>query len=70
MACINSFVHQQGILCFDHRVHLCVLYESQNRQRLFRYAALPDRLLLPKWSVFFARYELNLYIELRLIFVS
>jgi hypothetical protein len=35
MAYITRYMHQQGVLCFDHRKHLCVLYESQNRQRFF-----------------------------------
>jgi len=42
-----------------HRRHLCVLYESQNKQQLFLYLAVTDR-IYKRNGLFIARYELNL----------
>ena len=41
-------------------MHLSVLRESQNKQRLFLYTALTYRGLKTKQRVFTARYELGL----------
>jgi len=40
-------------------MYLCVLYGSENKQRLFPYTAVIDRFL--KLSVFTARYGLKIY---------
>jgi hypothetical protein len=42
-----------------HSVYLCVLFGSENNQKLFHYTALTDWCLLPKRSVFTARYVLH-----------
>jgi hypothetical protein len=52
----RQFQHSQ-ILCSAHTVDLCVLYGSQNKQRLFPYTTLTQ----PKRSVFTARYGLSIY---------
>jgi hypothetical protein len=49
------------ILRSTHTVYLCVLCGSQNKQRLCPCTTLTDRLLIPRCSVFTARYELGLY---------
>ena len=43
-------------------MHLCVLYGSQNKQRLFSSTTLAHWLLEPRRSVFTARYELIIWI--------
>jgi len=48
------------ILRSAHTVYLCVLYISQNKQRLFPYTALSDWFSQPRRSVFTARYGLDL----------
>ena len=45
------------------RFALSVLYGYQNRQRLFPYTSLTDRLLQPRWKEFIARYGLIPYIK-------
>jgi hypothetical protein len=42
---------------------LCVLYGSMYNQLLLPYKTLRDWFLLPKWSVFTARYALSSYIK-------
>jgi len=42
------------------RIYLCVLYGSQNKQRLFLFAALTYSFLKPRQRVFTARYGLGL----------
>ena len=49
------------ILRSAHTVYLCVLCGSVNKQRLFPYTALTDWFVQPRWSVFTARYGLNVY---------
>ena len=50
-------------------LHLCVLYGSQNRQRILLYTALTDWFLQPKCRVFTARYALSPYItQIRFVF--
>ena len=39
---------------------VCVLYGSDNKQRLFPYTALTDSFLQPQWNVFTARYGLDI----------
>jgi hypothetical protein len=50
------------ILLSTHVVYLCVLYGSQNKQRLFPSTALTDWFVYPRRIMFSARYDLNLYI--------
>jgi len=38
-------LYHSAILRSTHTLYLCVLYGSQNKQRLFPYKALNDRLL-------------------------
>jgi hypothetical protein len=47
------------ILRAAHTVYLCVLYDSQNKQRLFLCTALIGWFLWPRESVFTARYVLH-----------
>ena len=47
-------------------MYLCVLCGSENKQRLFPYTALTDWFLLPRRSVFTARYGLYRYIKFEL----
>jgi hypothetical protein len=42
------------------------MYGYQSKQLLFPYTALIDWILQPVWSVFTARYELNVYIKFKL----
>jgi hypothetical protein len=42
-------------------MYLCTVYGSQNKQRLFRYAALTDW-FYNGYDVFTARYELNIFV--------
>jgi hypothetical protein len=44
-----------------HGVHVCVLYGSENKQRLFLCTVLTDWFLQPTRCVFTARYGLNIY---------
>jgi hypothetical protein len=47
-------------------VCLCILYGSQNKQRLFPYTALNDWFVLLKRNVFIARYKLKNYMSFSL----
>ena len=47
------------------RVHLCLLYISQNKQQLFPCTTLNDCFLLLKRSVFTARCDLHFYVPCR-----
>ena len=47
-------------------LHLCVLYGSQNKQKLLPYTALNDWFLQPNWRVFTARYVLSPYITYKI----
>ena len=49
--------------------YLCVLYGSENKQRLFTCTALTGWFLQPRRRVFTARYGLNLYIQNRFMLV-
>jgi len=41
-------------------LYLCVLYLSENKQRLVPLTPLTDWLLYPRWKVFTAQYEMVL----------
>ena len=60
----SNFIERQvpcsAVLRSAHKVYLCVLCGSQNKQRLFPYTALTDWFLQQRWSVFTERYGLNL----------
>ena len=56
--CTTSFNIKK--FCVLPTIPQCVLRRSQNKQRLFLYAALTYRLLKPKQRVFTARYEMGL----------
>ena len=65
MECVYSAVrtgYLYIILRSAHIVHLCVLYRSQNKQRLFPYTTLTDWFLELRRSVFTARYGLSIYV--------
>jgi hypothetical protein len=50
-------------------LHLCVLGESKNKQRLLPWKTLTDCFLEPRWRVFTARYALSPYIkQIRFVF--
>ena len=50
-------------------LHLCVLYDYQNKQQHLPYTAITDWLLSPWWGVFTARYALSPYItQIRFVF--
>ena len=49
--------------------YLCVLCGSENKRRLFPYTTLTDWFLQARRRVFTARYELNSYIQFRLLSV-
>jgi hypothetical protein len=50
-------------------LRLCVLYGSQNKQRILPYTALTYWSLYPRWRVFTARYALSPYIkQIRFVF--
>jgi len=53
-------VQHSKVLRSDQTVYLSVMYVSQNKQRLFPYTALTGTFLLPRRSVFIARYGLDL----------
>jgi hypothetical protein len=55
------FNYQEFYMVFT--LPLCVLYGSQNKQRIFSCTALTDWFLEPRWSVFTAGYGLDLYIQ-------
>jgi hypothetical protein len=55
-------VQHSTILRSAHTVYLCVFCGTENKQRLFPYTALTDWFLLPRRSLFTARYGLGLYI--------
>ena len=50
----------QQFYVLPHSVYLCVLYRSENKQRLFPFTALTGWSLWPRINVFTARYGLNL----------
>jgi len=61
----HHMYHQFNIQQFHvlpHTLYLCVLYGSQNKQRLFLYTALTDWFLYQRQSVFTVRYRLDIYI--------
>jgi hypothetical protein len=64
--CTHRHVKHSAIVRSAHTVCLCVLCGSQNKQRLFPYTALTDWFLQPRRSVFTARYEMYLYVRVRL----
>jgi len=70
MKCVYCTVRAESLYTIPrsaHTVYLCVLYGPQNKQRLFPYIALTDWFVQPRWSVFTARYELNLCIQFHVL---
>jgi len=53
-------VYDSKIQRFALRLYLCVLYGSQNKQRLFPYITSNDLIFITRGIVFTARYELGL----------
>ena len=51
-----------------HTVYLCVLYGSQNKQRLFPYTALTDWFVYPRLSVCCAVRTENIYFRVKFFF--
>ena len=47
------------------QLYLCVLFGSENKQRLFPYTTLTDWFVYPRRRVFNARYELDICIQFR-----
>ena len=59
-------IQQQYVL---PTLYLCVLYLSENKQRLVSFISYTDWFLQPRWKVFTAQYELGLQIKQSAVFI-
>jgi len=66
--CTGRF-HIQQFHVLPTQLYLCVLCESENKQRLFPYTKLTDWFVWMRRRVFTARYGLSIYVQFRLILI-